>query len=159
MDMVQRLRSHNWYRAITLRERIATLRAPAHDSESARVDANLAKRRLDHWRSQQPFMDDERFNQRLAVDGISEDDFRYMLGEAAESVCSRLDNPPAWLAEFETAFSEPPSLEPLPGPQGMETQQSAAFLEIVYPLINRGRERLREGISAILKSRTDLPVD
>src|SRR5437867_3969232 len=158
--MVQRvLRSPNWYRAITLRERIATLRESAHDSGNARVDADLAKRRLDLWRSQQPFMDDGRFNQRLAVDRVSEDDFRYLLGEAAESVRSRFDSPPEWLAEFETAFSEPPSLEPLPGPQGLETEQSGAFLEIVYPLINRGRERLREGINAILESRTGLPVD
>src|SRR6476660_5067451 len=124
MVMVQRvLRSPNWYRAITLRERIATLRASAHHSDNADVDDELAQRRLDHWRSQKPFMDDERFNQRLAVDGISEHDFRYLLGEVAESVCSRFDNPPAWLAKFEAAFSAPSLLEPLPGPQGMDTEQ------------------------------------
>src|SRR6476660_1126609 len=98
--MVQRvLRSSDWYRAITLRERIATLRA-AHHSENASVDDERAQRRLDRWRSQKPFMDDERFNQRLAVDGISEHDFRYVLGEAAESVRSRFDSPPPWLAKF-----------------------------------------------------------
>src|SRR5688500_1699936 len=148
--MVQRVpRSPNWYRAITLRERIATLRASEHCSGNTGVDGERAKRRLDHWRAQKPFMDDERFNQRLAVDGISEQEFRYLLGEAAGSVRSRFDSPPEWFAKFEAAFSEPSLLEPLPGPQGMDTEQSAAFLEIVYPLINRGRERLREGIHKV----------
>src|SRR5262245_58861634 len=92
----KRIHSANWYRAITLRERITSLRAiDGAAATGMGVDSDLALRRMNQWRSQQPFTMDSRFSQRIALDGIGEGEFLHLLGESAESLQKRFLGPPS----------------------------------------------------------------
>ena len=72
-EMVARCsQSCNWFHGMTLAERIASRRAAAHTPVTIPIDTALAQRRLQQWRSQEPFTDDSLFRERLAVDGIDE---------------------------------------------------------------------------------------
>jgi len=45
-----------WYYALTLTERLVSLRAIQPTTQNATVNADLAERRMQRWRSQSPFM-------------------------------------------------------------------------------------------------------
>ena len=61
-----------WYQALTLKERLASLRAVSGKIPNVEVNADLAERRMQRWRSQTPFTTNSYFEQRLAIDGITE---------------------------------------------------------------------------------------
>ncbi len=166
------VRDAKWYRAMTLSERIASLRAAPLIREE--VDGILSERRFKRWRAAFG-EDDTLFRQRLATDGISEDDLRYLLGESAEVMCSRFFTTPSWLESLSQAFSsakvEEQSLlkniqdrirnqDILSTVKDMpKTWRPVELLTVVEPLIQRGCYHLREGIQALCKARTDLPFD
>src|SRR5687768_15592354 len=95
----------DWYKALTLSERAASLRRPHHRSPVA--DAALADRRLARWRGQEPFSEADFFARRLAQDGLTEDDLRDLLAEPAEAIAAREDGRPDWLITLEEAFTQP----------------------------------------------------
>ena len=97
-----------WCHALTLTERIASPRTIRHRTRKVETNADLAKRRMQRWQAQVPFTTGSYFAQRLAMDGISEEDFLYLLGEPIEALHDRFPTPPYWLAEFARAFSRPP---------------------------------------------------
>src|SRR6516162_10665102 len=70
-----------WYNSLTLTERVAALRARPRTNCSVEVNADRAAQRLLRWRSQTPFTSGLYFAQRLALDGISEDELLCLLGE------------------------------------------------------------------------------
>src|SRR5215212_5511483 len=94
-----------WYHAVTLTERLASLRTVQTTRSHVAVAEDLAERRMQRWRSQRPFTTDSYFAQRLAIDGIAEDELLSLLGEPIETVRDRFPVPPAWLVEFAKAFS------------------------------------------------------
>jgi len=156
----KRTHSSNWYQAITLSERITSLHAiDGAKATAMSVDSDLAMRRMNQWRSQKPFTTDSRFSQRVALDGISEAEFLHFLGEPAESVRKRFFAPPSWLVALLNAFSTIPPANALPFPASSAAGKGAAFIEALEPVIRRGRDRLREGINALVQSRFDLPFD
>ena len=155
----QGFHSSNWYQAITLAERITSLHAIDRATTGVGVDSDLSMRRMAQWRSQPPFTVNSRFNQRVALDEISEDEFLHLLGEPAESVQKRFFARPPWLEELDRAFSTLPSSKPLPFPDGAAAGKHATFIEAIEPLIRRGRERLREGLNRLVQPRPDLPFD
>ena len=65
----------SWYRAITLHERIDSRGAVQNTVPTIAANADQGERRLQRWRSQLPFTTGSYFPQRLAMDGISEEDF------------------------------------------------------------------------------------
>src|SRR5262245_46596060 len=150
--------SHNWYHAITLAERIESLRKTPHAANPNEAYPDLANRRLHQWRSQPPFTNASWFDQRLALADIREDEFLYVLGEQIESVHHRFPAAPEWLAELTVSLSRSESSRPASPPLPADGQ-TAAFLEAIEPTINRGRERLQEGIKALAQSQSDLPFD
>src|SRR5262249_17819421 len=87
----------DWYRAPTLTQR-ATSQAPAAPRPQAPHDADLARRRLQRWRSAAPLADGPAFARRLDLDGLSEERFLALLGEPIEAVRDRFPGPPDWLA-------------------------------------------------------------
>jgi hypothetical protein len=87
------LEDSTWYRAMTLTERIASLRAVQHSLPDVEINAAYAGRRLQRWRSQPPFSTGCYFAQRLAMDGTSEDEFLYLLGEPIAAVHGRFPAP------------------------------------------------------------------
>ncbi len=157
-----------WYKALTLRERLASLRTQ-HSSEqnTASYDPVLARRRLGRWRGQSPFEKDEYFAERLAMDGMTEDEFLTILGESSEALQAGTHEVPGWVQELIQAF-EHPGLSELPGAftrsnvtddQVANHLQSMSFLPALAPFIIRGIERLKAGIMALAVTSSTLPFD
>lgn len=150
-----------WYHALTLMERIASLHAVPHHTLNNTVNADLARRRLQRWRSQLPFTTDSYFAQRLAMDGITEDKFVYLLGESVEAIHHRLSEPPVWLAKLAGAFSHPASAYAckLPPPERLQGKKVAGFLYAIEPLILQGCNRLDQEVQELIKTQSALPFD
>ena len=150
-----------WYQAITLAERIASLTDGFCIASESQIDAALAKRRLERWRSQPPFKDDAHFARRLASDNLTEDLFLVILGEPIEAVHDRIPQFPHWLNELAEAFSGPisSSTAKIPLPRALQDQPAAGFLEAIAPLVSHSRLRLRDGVQRIVQARTYTPFD
>lgn len=148
-----------WYQALTLKERLASLRAVSGKIPNVEVNADLAERRMQRWRSQTPFTTNSYFEQRLAIDGITEDEFRYLLGEPIEAVRDRFSEPPAWLVELAQAFSRPAGSNQLPLLKVLEDYETAGFLSVIEPLISQGYDQVHEGAQALGSMYSDLPYD
>lgn len=162
--------SSDWYRAVTLAERIRSLRpshrraattSPAEGGAAGEPDLDRARLLLDRWRSQNPFQAPARFKQRLARDRLTEADFIRLLGESADSVRARLTASPAWLEELAAAYSQPSTPAPvetevaLPG----QAPDLSGFLCAIEPLIERARRRVSQGIGRLCRTHRARPFD
>ena len=151
--------SSNWYHAATLKERVASLRANQSAEQPDEAEAELAARRMQQWRSQPPFAAGSHFTQRLATDGLSEDDLLYCLGEPVEALSLRLCDSQGWLEQIVSAFSRPPSSALLPLPEFVRNQQTAGFLTLIEPLLRDALDRVKEGAEALANESSILPFD
>ncbi|HKX30627.1 MAG TPA: type 2 lantipeptide synthetase LanM, partial [Blastocatellia bacterium] len=155
-----------WYRALTLTERLASL-PDVSSRQPDQVDAERAGRLLERWRAQAPFDQEELFSRRLDLDGISEEQLRYLLSESAEALRDRSDATPEWLRQLVEAFSF--SNEPGGQPEGLslatllsEANQITAqggFLFLIEPLFDQALNRLRAGIRTLIQERQIVPFD
>src|SRR5215207_6022982 len=103
------LNETDWYRALTLSERASSLR---RERPPGNVDAERAAESLGCWRAQTPFQKEELLLQRLAMDGLSLEDFTALLGESGEELRDRAAASLPWLVELAEAFgAEPGSWE------------------------------------------------
>src|SRR5262249_61679204 len=112
-------------------------------------NAHLAQRRLQRWRSQAPFATDSAFAERLALDGLSEEDLFRLLGEPIEAVHSRCPLPLAWLTELAQAFARAPSVQPLPVPESFKAHEVMGLLDVIEPLLSQGPHRLHQAVGAL----------
>jgi hypothetical protein len=82
-------------------------RSTAWDRRTHEVPSSTssARCRLERWRSEPPFANGSSFSQRLAADGINEDDLYRLLGETAAALQRRFTVRPNWLATLADAFS------------------------------------------------------
>lgn len=144
-----------WYRATTLTERLAT-RTP----DSGSYDAALAAKRLQRWREQASFDNDQIFQQRLDLDKLSEAQFLQLLGEDVATLQTRFSATPEWINELEEALTRAFSVEETRLPLSSATaQRLAGFLEPIRPLIGQARLRLRRGLDQIFSTFAYLPFD
>ncbi|MEQ9672108.1 type 2 lanthipeptide synthetase LanM family protein [Coleofasciculus sp. G2-EDA-02] len=153
--------SSAWYQALSLIERIASLSSVERNTENSQVDTNLAERRRQRWQSQPPFNTDSYFAQRLAIDGITEEEFIDLLGEPIEAVKNRLPDSPDWLQELADGFANYTDADTsviLP-PEQLGEQKEAGFLYAIEPLINQGIDRLKKGIESLIQKQSDVPFD
>jgi type 2 lantibiotic biosynthesis protein LanM len=135
--------------ALSLAERAA---APRPEGTAAPEPDELARFRLAQWRDLSPFRSGDALARRLADEGLDETSFERLLAEPADAVGARLLGMPEWLSELTEAFAAPPRTdEPLPLPLGLRDDPVAGFLELVRPLIERARGRLRAGIAAVCR--------
>lgn len=141
----QAFQGESWYRAIALRERIASLGAGCKDE----FDGELADRRWRRWRSQYPLTKDTFFDKKLALEGITEAEFRYLLGEPVSTLAKRHGKPLSWLEELDRAFT-----------MG-DRAEAEGFTIAIAPLVAQGKNRLHQGIAALVKDRktSSLPFD
>ena len=151
----------DWYRGITLTERIASLSAVLNQMSNSEVNADLAQRRIQQWQSQSPFNSDSYFAQRLATDGITKAELFRLLGEPIESVKARFSKPPAWLIEFEQAFSpsEPTNILRDTDSKLEPEQSSYGFLYAIEPLLSQALEKLHLEVQALIQPQSNLPFD
>lgn len=151
---------HEWYKAITLDERVASLQTSHISMCLENVDTGLAERRLERWRSETPFAEDgSRLVERLAADGIREEELRYLLGEHSKNLRDRFVEQPTWLEELSQAFSEySDTRSSLKNWEGHFSRDASGLLQVIEPLIARARKRLYEGIKSISRDR-ETPYD
>lgn len=133
----------NWYQGLKLTERVASLGRSGRWNAENGCNAELAERRIQRWRSQNPFTKSTFFAEKLAQEGITEQEFRFLLGESMRALSQHFPTVPQWLREIEQAFStaESSNLKSL--------ITSDNFLCAIAPLIHQGMNRLRAGIQAI----------
>ncbi len=152
MDL-SRFEQSDWYKALTLSERAAPLR---RSGSTPAVDDALAERRLNRWRGQRPFSQDGFFARRLALDGLSEDEIRILLGEPVEAIRERETEIPAWLTTLAEAFTHP---APERFPEQPSERPAIGFLNIVRPLLDRAYSRLLAGLREIAARHPGAPFE
>ncbi|MCC5643626.1 type 2 lantipeptide synthetase LanM family protein [Nostoc sp. CHAB 5824] len=163
----QCVRSSAWFHALTLYERMASLCATEYDKSNIETNADLAQRRMQCWRdsyrgtslTHPPSTTDTDFLQRLAMDGISEEEFLYLLGEPIEAVRDRFPTPPAWLIDLTQAYNCPLFAKSIPLPEILRGEKVTGFLDLIEPLISQSMERLRQGVQVLLATQSNLAFD
>lgn len=167
---------------MTLAERGAAWSgSQATGASPAESDAR-GRRRLERWRAQAPFATEAFFAQRLALDGIREEDLLPILSEPVENLQQRLPQTPAWLAQLAAAFMQPApesfmdetymddltpdDMPPDEAPDEAPDADAPApdddllgFLEIVQPFIDQACARIRAGVAARVDGGGALPFD
>ena len=150
--------SATWYKATTLTERIASLHTIPSDRPDIKINTKLQEQRMQRWKSQSPFTNDSYFQERLAIDSITEDEFFHLLGEPIEAVQNSLSELPDWLTEISEAFVRPSFSSILPLEE-FEVPEVAGFLDAIAPLINQGCASLHQQIQKLIETQDNLPFD
>ena len=112
-----------WYRALTLEERLAALRAAAPPVLTP--DTPPTEHRQSPWRAQPPFANPAIWAARLAADGITDAEFERLVNEPIACVRDRVPAPPAWLTDLAAAFAHPSAFAPLPLSERFRTHPMA----------------------------------
>jgi type 2 lantibiotic biosynthesis protein LanM len=151
-----------WYRALSLTERIGPRDTGTRGLPStASADADKALRRLQEWKSQSPFQQEDLFEKRLALDSISEQDFLSLLAEHAESLRDRISAVPDWLAGLGHGFTHRRAFETiLPLLEDARTNHPLdGCLPALSPLLQRGLSYLEDAVHALRQKYAVLPLD
>ncbi|GCE21148.1 hypothetical protein [Dictyobacter kobayashii] len=157
-------RTPRWYHALTLSERIATLRpenviSALEDGESR----ERAEKKLRQWKEQYPFDKDAYFADRLAQDAISEQELLALLAEPSEALQARSlsPEPPDWLERLARIFAGDTAAADIPfSLQDLgENQEAYSLLQPFSPLIQDGRDRLQAGVAELVREHHELPFD
>ena len=144
--VAEALGAPDWYKALTLSERVALRRmrgAPGADAAAGGDPAGRerAARILERWRAQSPFSGDGFFARRLAADGVDEAGLLALLAEPAESLAAAAGETPEWLADLRSAYgASRPAAFPLEEVVG--EGRYGRLLEVVRPLLDQAWERL-----------------
>jgi type 2 lantibiotic biosynthesis protein LanM len=133
----------DWLKALPLTERLANL--PTVMGEPG----GKALRRLQKWQEQGPFNKEGYFERRLESDNLTEAELLFLLGEAPANLQTRIPQPPAWLADFLSAFNK----------TGTETGDLPLALQPFAPLLNSGLEKLQATLSQLARQYSELPLD
>jgi type 2 lantibiotic biosynthesis protein LanM len=150
----------SWSQALNLAERVALLRTSPRNALSDDKIA-LAMRRLKRWQEQPAFhtRDNEGlFQQRLATEGISENELMLLLAEpvAAEHVLA--PNPPAWLRTLIDALSHGSAKSTLHH-RKLQDMVAQELLEPALPFVSVAAERLRAGAERLTTQYPHAPFD
>jgi len=145
-----------WTGALSLKERVALLRADA----GARVPHQVAESqlryqqvRLARWQSEPQFATKDGLHQWLVHAGVSEEEFRRVLDDLPEVVGAQGD-PPRWLRELRQAYAHSDADDDHMAQQELRLgwgQRQRGFLHIVGPLIAQAQQRLRAQAGAMAR--------
>ncbi len=142
-----------WWDAETLTERAPAVQPGLATHGHSRNP--LADFRLERWRSQPPFSNGPYFQDRLAQIGLTEDELRSLL-EAAEPAAKT--EVPKWLVTIERNFGQDAKRHDSRGGAAQGTAGSDAFLALIEPLLEEGRQLLVSGIKRLVVDYQPLPV-
>ena len=133
--------SPDWYRALTLSERIEALQGHA-PADSATSEACIHER-LERWHAEFGHALDDYLSVCAALHGLSRND----LASCApiEAVRGRVAVPP-WLRSLELAFRAADSGSPIPFEEILGGAGTTGFLNLIEPLLRQARQRLRDGV-------------
>ncbi len=165
VDVSQRQHYASWYRAMTLTERAAWLRERAlAQSPIALADDEEAKQRLQHWKEQVPFNKGDYFAQRLALDGLTEDDILTLLAQSPEVLQTSISTPLSWLQALTNAFEARSQSEQdvdivLSLLQVKNGLDAVAYLATLKPLITGSVMRLQGELQVLSQKYQHLPFN
>lgn len=146
-----------WLRAASLSERVQAHRRRGSLPGLLAGAQARGYRPEQAWRAQSPFPAAAVFGRRLALEGISEREFRAILGGAAAPAAAGGEECPPWLGALLAAYGRdalPGGLD-LPAP----TPLAAAVADVLEPLISAARLRLGAGLRGLVAGWTGCPVD
>ena len=138
------------YQAVTLKERIETLRNNRFTGRRTEIDSVLAKKHLERWSSQLSFKNNFSFAQRLAIEKIEENELLWIYGESVEAVKDRFSRSPQWLEDFfQGLFYQPASHhEEIFNGLNLSTEETL-FISSIKPFICWRLDRLDSEIQAL----------
>lgn len=146
----------SWSNASTLAERLAA-RNTLQTSASFSI-TKQARKRLQRWQEQYVFKEVLSFQERLEMDGMTEEDPLALFSLPGEAL--RLAAPSAWLEELARAFEETsPAKVELPYEAISVNPSIRSFLKPVEPLLYRAIARLRKGIDDLDRRFAVCPFD
>lgn len=154
-----------WYHALTLSERIATLRPDAFRSLEDGASRERAEKKMRQWKEQYPFDKESYFADRLAQDALGEQELLALLAEPIEALRARTlpPAPPDWLARLAhmLAGDTPAPTADIPfSLQDLgENQEAYSLLQPFSPLLQDGKERLQAGVAELVQAHHALPFD
>ncbi|MBD2166735.1 type 2 lantipeptide synthetase LanM [Calothrix membranacea FACHB-236] len=148
-----------WYGAMDLKERIASFFVGENQIQNQQVNLHLAQNRMQRWRNQDPFTKKSFFAERLAMDGIDEEQFLSLLGEPIEAVQQRFPETPTWLKQIAEAFSTTSEFEPLHLPDATQNVETNSFIYLIEPLICQALNHLDAGIQNLSQQYSELPFE
>lgn len=163
--LARELEREEWARAASFVERVEGHRE--RGSLPGLFAGALARgaRPEQHWLSLVPFSCQRLFARRLAIDGVSEQEFRAILGGAAAPGGGRGDQAPLWLARWLAAYARDPIRGALPVRTGEPTATASEIVDVVNivdvvePVLSDARARLAAGIKQLAGSHDDFPFD
>ncbi len=128
-----------WWQALTLLERLA-------DAPADQTPAEPTLRRLQQWRAETAFLDDESFAAHLQAEALSTATLAGLLGETAEALQARKRDSLPWLANLYAAYARNSTDLLFADAELAE----AGFLVLVEPLLIGARDALRVQLTPIL---------
>ncbi len=146
-----------WHQATTLAER---LNSKLTNPTNPEFDALAATKRLERWRSQASLDNDALFEQRLALDNLTQTEFLQLLGETPETLQQRFPETPDWLLTLNAALSQPFSSEE--GQLPLSTKLNPrleGFLEPIRPLIAQARQQLQQKLASLSQTYAHVAFD
>ncbi len=162
---VRELEREEWARAASFVERVEAHRE--RGSLPGLFAGALARgaRPEQRWLSLVPFSCQRLFARRLAVDGVSEQEFRAILGGAAAPGGGRGEQAPPWLARWLAAYARDPIIGAWPIRPGEPTGAAsgdvdgASIVDVIEPVLSDARSRLAVGIKQLIARHDDCPID
>ena len=147
-----------WLPALSLPERLRALKQSGRlpllePSETAR-----GRLRVQTWRQQAPFSTGTHFENRLALDGATEEDLVVLLGATMPAQSDVLSKPPPWVRTLIDAFSSPPSGRPSVA-KSPSAPSPAGFLDLIEPLTTEGTRRLAREVARVARGVAEPPFD
>ena len=132
-----------WFSAMLLKERIAGI------SEEAVHDTELGCKRMKRWKSDSIWKNSDLFAQKLATEGISEDQLCRILGQTVATV------PLTWVKELEQNYenldhqNENQDITTLLCSSSLSTHPCFGFLNAIAPFLAQGIIKLKTGLNNI----------
>jgi type 2 lantibiotic biosynthesis protein LanM len=147
----------SWYRALTLSERLISQESKSSHLHSGNDGQRaLALQKLAWWKALPSFQNDEgAFAERLAAEGLSEEELVILLAEPVEVLQQRLPNALPWVETLLHTFaycseSPAPKLNSEEIPSGRGDQGCEGFLPIFMPLLHMAQDHLHGHIQKMI---------
>lgn len=145
-----------WQRASNLMDRLSELR---RSETRTPIEPELAAETLALWRAKPPFDQERYFSERLALDGITLEEFTRILGIPAEKLNGRAAAPP-WVARLASAYSVHAEGSYAEGEDWGDAWNlpTAGFLNFVEPLMKEARRSLESRVADLKQRFPDAPI-
>ncbi len=147
-----------WYRALSLPERISTHIPHLNEQHlSPQSHIELGRKRLQRWKEQPAFKQEGSFAQRLALDGLTEEDLLALLTETVEGLQERIPASLPWLQALRQAFEDTQGFDDIALPREGFDPHHMAFIAILKPLLHHPIRRIQATIQQLSATYSRLP--